>query len=220
MRNERTGELIGHIGDLGESQQTITLAGRTHRIIRHDDELVVAPLPDRAGDADDTPNYGGKRRPISESFAAHVRRGCGLDEMHAPLVHTAQGAVWFHFGGEPFSAILRAVFPQFTSGVAMAGIALWVVDGFDAVSLSVSDLRAVREIVIAAGSRLAADNELGRFATELPSAAAAAFLAEYSLPERFMQWLSSRIVTEAERPHAASFGKVIALAIARGRAGQ
>src|SRR5207245_4766319 len=77
VRSNLTGEVIGHVSGPPEGVQTLTIAGRQHHVIRRDAEIVVTPVTDETADAsDDTPQYGGRRRRISEIFAAHVRRGC------------------------------------------------------------------------------------------------------------------------------------------------
>lgn len=219
VRDERTGEMIGHIERLDENQKTITLAGKSHRIVHRDDELIVTPIPDRAADAkDDTPNYGGRRRPISEPFAAHVARGCGFDAGHTPVVHTTEGSLWFHFGGELFAAMLREIHPQFILGAALPGIALRVIAGFETVDLSKYDARALQRFIASSGTGLLSDDGLGRFASDLPAATSEAFLGEHRLLDRFAQWLSTRTVTKPPLPGSGStFDAVIALAGKRGR---
>lgn len=205
MRDKRTGDLIGHVGSLSENQQTVTLAGRVHQIIRRDEEVIVSPVSDRAADAnDDTPNYGGRRRPVSESFAAHVRRGCGLDDHDAPLQHSAGGLLWFHFGGEIFAAILREIHPRVISGTALPGIALRVDAGFETVQLAAYDPRVIQRFIAESGIRLLADESLGCFAADLPTATADAFVAEYQVAEGFSRWLDTRIVTRPARPASGS----------------
>ena len=97
-----------------EGAETVTIGGRQHRGIRRDAEIVVSPVTDESADeVEDTPQYGGRRRRVSEAFAAHVRSGCGLGTRQAPLVRAGGEMLWFHFGGEVYEIALRELFPGF-----------------------------------------------------------------------------------------------------------
>jgi hypothetical protein len=66
VRSDLTGEIIGHVSGQSEGGHTLTIAGRQHRIVRRDAEIVVTPVTDDSADeAEDTPQYRGRRRRIS-----------------------------------------------------------------------------------------------------------------------------------------------------------
>jgi hypothetical protein len=136
VRNELTGETIGHVTGQGENLDTLTIGGRQHRVTHHDEGINVTPITDQGTeDREDTPKYGGRRRRVSETFAAHVRAGCGLADKEAPIVATSDGLVWFHFGGELFEAASRTLFPNLLGTSVITGIALRVMREFDLNSL-------------------------------------------------------------------------------------
>lgn len=220
VRDERSGEIIGHIERLDEGQKTITLGGQSHRIVHRDEELIVTPATDRAADAkDDTPNYGGRRRPVSEPFAAHVGRGCGFDLGQTPVVQTPEGLLWFHFGGELFATMLRKIHPRLILGAVLPGVAFRVVPGFETVDLLRHDSRVLQRFIENSGISILGDDGLGRFASDLPAATGNAFLAEHRLLDRFTTWLSTRTVTGLTLTASESaFEAVLEMARARVRA--
>jgi len=84
VRNEVTGEIIGHISRPAEGG-TMTIGGRQNRVVRQEAEIVVTPVTNEGYDeTEDTPKYAGRRRRIAETFTAHVREGCGLGKSQAP----------------------------------------------------------------------------------------------------------------------------------------
>ena len=193
VRNGLTGEIIGHVAASSEGGQTLTIGGRKHRVVRQDAEIVVSPVTDESADeAEDTPQYRGRRRRISEAFAAQVRRGCGLDEDHAPLVATATSIVWFHFGGELFEIALRKLFPHFLDSPAIAGIALRVSREFDSETLRLANKSVLTKILDGEGLRLLEDDGLGRFAEDLPSVGIQNMILESRIGSRLSMWLSTR----------------------------
>jgi ATP-dependent Lhr-like helicase len=199
VRNEFTGEVIGHVTEKGESMETLTIGGRQHRITRHDRAIVVAPVTDEEADPrEDTPKYAGRRRRVSETFAAHVRAGCGLSDEQAPLVATSDGLVWFHFGGEVFEATSRALFPHHLGSPIIAGIALRVMREFDSNTLRAFDKTTVAKIVESEGLRLVEDEGLGRFAEELPAIGVNTLVLDLKIGDRLTVWLTTRQVIPAK----------------------
>jgi ATP-dependent Lhr-like helicase len=127
VRNDVTGEIIGHVTGPVEGSPTITIGGRKHRVLRQEADIVVTPVTNESADeAEDTPNYAGRRRRVAETFAAHVRQGCGLEKTMAPMVKTAGAPLWFHFGGEIFESVLRELYPGHFDKPVLAGIAIRV----------------------------------------------------------------------------------------------
>ncbi len=195
-----TGEVVGRVTGPAENACTLTIAGRQHRIIRQDECIVVTPLNDAEADnREDTPRYGGRRRRISESFAAHVRRGCGLSDNDAPLVRAENQLLWFHFGGEVYEALLRQLFPQFLDTPAVAGIALRVRPGFDDGIVSAVNAGQLNRFIAQEGMRLLDDEAPGRFAEHLPPTGVESMLNELGFAVRFKNWLTTRLIL-SEKP--------------------
>ncbi len=193
VRNELTGEVVGHVVKPGESTDTLTIGGRQHRIVRQDESIVVTPVTDEQVDErEDTPQYGGRRRRVSGGFAAHVRCGCGLGERQAPLVRVRNELVWFHFGGEVFESVLRELFPALVDAPAIAGVALRVFRAVDSAGLASYDRTKLARFVEQQGLRLLEDEGLGRFAAHLPVAGVDAMLSELNFAVRFADWLTTR----------------------------
>ena len=200
VRNELTGEVIGHITGQGENTDTLTIGGRQHRATQQDQAIVVTPVADQAIESrEDTPKYGGRRRRVSEAFAAHVRAGCDIGSDEAPIVATPNGLVWFHFGGELFEAASRALFPNLLGASVMTGIALRVIREFDSNSLRSPDLSRLTRFIESEGLRPLEDEGLGRFAENLPEQGVVALLSALRVRERFTEWITSRQVI-ASRP--------------------
>ncbi len=197
VRNELTGEVVGHVGEASLEAGTVTIAGRQHRILRQDECITVTPVgDDQADDRNDTPQYGGRRRRVAETFAAHVRRGCGLGEHEAPVVRVGGQLVWFHFGGENYDELLRLLFPQVVDAPAIAGLAVRVRSGFDAHAIATPDLTRLTHCVAEKGIRLLDDEGIGRFGQNLPASIIDRLLDEFSFVERFRLWLKERTLTE------------------------
>ena len=195
VRNALSGEIIGHVAGPPEGAGTVTIGGRQHRLVRQDAEIVVTPVTDESADeAEDTPQYGGRRRRVSEAFAAHVRSGCGLGPTRAPLVRVGSETLWFHFGGEVFELALRELFPGFFERPVVAGMVLSTLPGFDAPALGAVRATALERFVRSEGLRLVEDGGLGRFAEDLPEAGVEALLAELEMGSKFMTWASTREV--------------------------
>lgn len=200
VRNELTGEVIGHVGEAAPETSTLTIAGRQHRILRHDECIVVAPVSDTdANEREDTPEYGGRHRRISESFAAHVRRGCGLGDEEAPLVRVEGQLWWFHFGGENYEELMRQLFPWFLDAPAIAGIAIRVSAVFDAAVLAATDSARLKRRVAEMGMRLLDDQGMGRFARSLLPVGIEAMVQEAGFATHFIQWLTRRSIPAARR---------------------
>ncbi len=195
VRNAATGEVVGHIDHAPEETDTLTLAGRQHRIVRQDEGIVVTPVPDTDADAEeDIPRYRGHRRRVAEPFAAHVRQGCGLGEHDAPLVRIGDRVVWFHFGGELYEQLLRGLYPHLLGGPAIAGMAVRAVPTFDAGSLATVDEGRVNRLLDEGGCTVPGEAEPGRFAVYLPAQVLSNMLAELQLAARFCTWAKTRSV--------------------------
>jgi hypothetical protein len=195
VRNALSGEVIGHVVGPPEAVGTITIGGRQHRVMHRDAEIVVSPVTDEnADEAEDTPQYGGRRRRVSEAFAAHVRSGCGLKATEAPLVKADSRAVWFHFGGEIYERALWEIFPGLFEGAVITGMALSALPGFNAAALGAVKASALKRFVQGERLRLLEDEGLGRFAEDLPEAGVEAMLAELEMISRITNWVSTREV--------------------------
>jgi ATP-dependent Lhr-like helicase len=198
VRNNVSGEIIGHVSGGSDGGQTLTIAGRQHRVVRHDAELVVAPVMDDSGGEDqNTPQYKGRRRRISETFAAHVRRGCGLQDFQAPLVRAAGSIVWFHFGGEIFEKALRELHPGICDKPVIAGIAMQVMRTFDSAEIQSYDKDRLHHFVRKEQLRLIEDESLGKFADELPMVGIERLIQESCFEERIRKWIGTRQVSGA-----------------------
>ncbi|NLH74681.1 MAG: hypothetical protein GX456_16660 [Verrucomicrobia bacterium] len=193
VRNQVIGEVIGHVASRPEASETLTIAGRQHRVIRQDSTIVVVPVTDESADSgEDTPRYGGRKRRVSETFAAHVRQGCGLDNTAAPLVATLGEMIWFHFGGELFEAAFRAQFPSLLGAPLISGIVSRVTREFDSSILRSFDKYRLSRFLQSEGLRTIEDEGLGKFADELPTAGVEALISELRVAERFEVWLKTR----------------------------
>jgi ATP-dependent Lhr-like helicase len=198
VRNDLTGEIIGHVAGLSEGGHTLTIGGRQHRVVRQDADIVVSPVTDESADeAEDTPQYRGRRRRISETFAAHVRRGCGLEATQAPLVKTANRTLWFHFGGEVYETALRELHPTLCERPVIAGIALSVSPRFEAKALQSINKSALESFVASEGLRLLEDEGLGRFAEDLPTIGIETLLADLQISDKFAAWVNTREISPA-----------------------
>ena len=200
VRNELTGEVVGHVGGTDPHSDTLTIAGRQHRILRQDECIVVTPVPDtEAEEREDTPQYSGRRRGVSESFAAHVRRGCGLGEREAPLVRIGGQLLWFHFGGEIFETLMRELFPQLLATPMITGVVLRALQPLEAPTHWTLDQARLRRFVEQQGLRLLADEGLSRFAKHLPAEGIDALLSELTFEVRFTEWLTTRAIGPARQ---------------------
>lgn len=193
VRNEATGEIIGDIP--ATSGTNVTIGGRQHRIVRLDDEITVTPVAESDSDAsNDSPQYGGRRRPISETFASHVRRGCGLEVRQLIVVKVGTEFAAFHFGGELYEAALRAVLPDWCEKSAITGIAVKIAKPITGDELSAFSTAKLERFVRQQGLRLLRDESLGRFAEEAQTAGCDAMLQELNFERRFTLWIKSREV--------------------------
>lgn len=196
VRHAITGEVIGHVVAPPDGGNTVTIGGRQHRVLRNDAELVVSPVTDESADeAEDTPNYGGRRRRVSESFAAHVRSGCGLGPTQAPLLMAGSRSMWFHFGGEIYESILRELFPGFFERPVIAGMVLSTLPGFDASRLKTVTGASLDRLARREGLRLLEDEGLGRFAEDLPEAGVEALIGELKVGSQLAAWASAREIS-------------------------
>ena len=158
--------------------------------------MVTPVTNESADDAEDTPKYAGRRR-VAETFAAHMRQGCGLDKTMAPLVKTAGAPIWFHFGGEIFEAILRELYPGHFDEPVLAGIAIRIHPGFDFAAIQKSGPAGLDRYFQTQGLRLLEDEGLGRFAEELPPIGVETLLTELRVADNFTKWLQTREVSSA-----------------------
>ena len=193
VRNDITGEIIGHVTGSSESGQTITIGGRQHRVVRQEADIVVTPVTNESADeADDMPKYAGRRRRIAETFAAHVRQGCELENTSAPLVKTSGSTIWFHFGGEIYESVLRGLYPTLFDKPVLAGIAIRVHPSFNLAAIQESGKTGLERFFKNQGLRLLEDEGLGRFADNLPDAGVEAMLNDLRVADHFMEWIKSR----------------------------
>ncbi|MBM4257416.1 MAG: DEAD/DEAH box helicase [Deltaproteobacteria bacterium] len=198
VRNEMTGEIIGHVTAGGEGE-TMTIGGRQHRVIRQEAEIVVTPVASEGREeGEDTPKYAGRRRRVTETFAAQVRDGCGLDLAEAPLVRTGAAMVWFHFGGEYYETLLRELWPAYFDKPVLAGIAIRVRPCFifEDIRSNFSEPELAR-FTGRQGLRLIEDEGLGRFAEDVSDIGVKAMLAELHVGDHFRDWIESRRVERA-----------------------
>ena len=198
VRNELTGEVIGHVAGKDENMDTLTIGGRQHRVTQNDQTIVVTPVSDDGMlDREDTPRYRGRRRPVSETFAAHIRAGCGLRDDDAPIVATPDGLVWFHFGGEVFESAIFSLLPKLQGISLIAGVALRIGRSFTSDELCKIEGSCVTQFTMIQGFRLLEDEGLGRFADELPPAGVKALTESLGISVRLTNWLLTRRVTAA-----------------------
>ena len=196
VRNELSGEVIGHVTAQGESPNTLTIGGRQHRVTQQGQAIIVTPVADQAMEStEDTPKYGGRRRRVSETFAAHVRAGCGIGYEEAPIFATPNGPIWFHFGGELFEAASLALFPTLFGPSVITGIALRVIRELDSKSLCSPSKSHLALFIENEGLRLLEDEGLGRFAENLPELGVSTLVTDLRVGERFMEWITTRYVT-------------------------
>jgi len=208
VRNDLTGEIVGHVAGSSEGGQTLTIGGRQHRVVRQDADIIVTPVTNEGADdaAEDTPQYRGKRRRLTETFAAHVRRGCGLEANQSPLVKTPSLTLWFHFGGEVYEAALRELYPTLCERPIIAGIALSVTPGFSATALRSLNPISLERYVRSEGLRLLEDEGLGRFAEDVPIIGIETLLEDLQASGNFVTWINTR-----EVPPLSTIGKWPAL---------
>jgi hypothetical protein len=198
VRNDITGEIIGHVTAPAESSPTITIGGRQHRVLRQEADIVVTPVTNESADeAEDTPKYAGRRRRVAETFAAHVRQGCGLEKTMAPMVKTAGAPIWFHFGGEIFESVLRELYQGHFDKPVLAGIAIRVAPGFNLAAIRKSDQAGLERYFQSQGLRLLEDEGLGRFAEDLPLIGVETLLTDLRVADNFLEWLQTREVSPA-----------------------
>lgn len=200
IRDQFTGEIIGHSAKLAEDSNTVTIAGKQHRIVSTDEGIVVSPAADGDSEVDDTPNYGGRRRPNSEVFAVHVRRGLGLEEQDAPWLACGAEGIWFHFGGEVFEACVRLSFPDLVIRQQIPGVSLKMGRPIGRLALGPN----VRSRLEAHAGRLMLMHieaeGAGRHASDIPESIWLRVESECGLLAHFEAWLGSRICTEVHSP--------------------
>lgn len=193
VRDSATGEIVAHVADVDDVADTLTLAGKRRRIVRNDGDLVVQSLPHgSANTTETTPNYGGRRRLISQTFAAHIRTGLGLDDMQAPLLDAGGRLVWFHFAGEIFEKLLVRLLHGFVGKPVLPGIAVHAFRRFDAQVLAAFSTSDVEDFIREMGLRLCADEGLGKFAPALSPELIDAMLKDLAFADQFSAWCNTR----------------------------
>ena len=198
IRDKATGEVIGHVKEPADDHATLTIGGRQHRMLERGEAIIVTPVDDQAVEnREDAPKYGGRRRRLSEAFAAHVRAGCGVGESEAPIVTCQHGPIWFHFGGESFESALCSLLPHLLGKPVVAGIALPALGPLDSDDLDKIDPAALTRFAADQGLSLLEDEGLGRFADCLPPTGVEALTHELAICDRFTRWLRSRRITAA-----------------------
>lgn len=125
VRDNVSGEIIGHVSSLGESCSTTNVGGIAREIVRQqgDDVFVARGIPDGLREAASA-RYSSVPFEISRVYASHVARGIGLRVDEAPWVKKQDGSlIWFHFGGQIVQRILRKAHSNIFTATASAGIA-------------------------------------------------------------------------------------------------
>ncbi len=193
-----TGEIVAHVAQFPSEGQPIALAGQQWDVIHQSGEILLRTT--RKDQRSSTFHYTFRTAPCGKIFAEHVRRGLGLAENDAPVVSSAEGLVWFHFGGSAYDAVLRKTFSSLHTLGGLAGIALRGMPDDQTISALINNPQRIQAVIETLGDSMAPLLSPGRFHSMLPEDIRTRVMIDLFDVQAFIKWLASRKIGELRSP--------------------
>jgi hypothetical protein len=146
------------------------------------------------GDSE-TFRYAARSAPTPMSFAEHVRRGLGFEDVEAPLVDVGTTTLWFHFGGSAYESVLVSYFPKLKRVKGLAGLALNGSISEASVQELLKDKSGLNSFFNKAADGLVSALSLGRYHSYLPDDVRRSVALNFFEPDKFVEWLGSRKIS-------------------------
>ena len=118
-----TGETVAHVAKRPAEARDLALGGQRWDVQEGGTGEILLK-PKGAGSTREGFRYIARSAPTGFEYAVHVRRGFGLSESDAPIVHSPHGQIWLHFGGSGFQTLLCALVPHLRPIGSLAGLAV------------------------------------------------------------------------------------------------
>lgn len=195
-----SGEVIAYVGSWSAAGADVALGGRRWDVERTDAAFIVSPK-DADGAIGTGFRYAARRAPTGRWFGGHVRRGLGLSDHDAPVLHTPEwGDIWLHFGGAAYEVLTLRLFSECHVLGGLSGLAVVGVPAVEA--LRHPSLQAVRTALEEGYAELEPLLELGVHQSDLPDDVRRDVVAGVIGAARFQEWLSSRRVWRISKDDA------------------
>ena len=114
----------------------------------------------------------------------------------APVLLTATGWIWFHFGGEIFETCLHITHPEYIAAPAIPGIALKAHGKAPKLEMNQPMRGRIKAELAKLVLTVLNSEGAGRFAEDVPESIWVLLDNELCLSSRFEHWLLSRILVE------------------------
>ena len=190
-----TGVVIAHVAQRPSEHRDLSLAGQRWDVQNAAGGEILLKAKDASGGARAGFRYAARSAPTGQAYAAHVRRGLGLDERDAPLLDTSQGMILLHFGGSGYQTLLCALVPDIRPVAGLAGLAVVdsPVDSALFIELAAREDR-LRHAVDAHFEALESIASTGPFQRYLPEDCRRRVVAELMDIHGLQRWLRTRRV--------------------------
>ena len=190
--DQTSGDLVAQVAGIDPGADEVTIGGRTYRIQDSTSGRVEVTRSTNPGTSS-LPRYCSRRMPRGKEICGHVRRGCGLTDLQAPLLVLGKQSFWFHFGGEIWQRLLSDLYPAgFFGRVAAGGIAVECLCEIGDLRNSCPSQERVQQAIGRQWQHLIQLVEHGRFFRSLPAAHQQTAAEELLDPGLWCAWAKSR----------------------------
>lgn len=187
-----TGEVVAHVMGGPEAGDTVSIGGRTGKLVEADGSYQVSFGDSRSQGA--TFRYTMRGAPNTRAAAEHVRQGLALESGLTPAIRLGESYIWFHFGGDSYELLLRVLLPDLYPLKHLHGIALTGMPPQGFLSRVAQDVGSFTRLIGENAGRLAPHFDLGCHQGKLPKHVRQAVLLQFCAPQDFANWLGSREV--------------------------
>ena len=189
--NGSTGEIVARVSRMPAEEKGLALGGQRWDVqdAGHNELLL---MPRDTGAVAGGFEYATRSGPTSVEYAVHVRRGCGLKEIDAPVLELSDRVIWLHFGGSAYQMMLCALVPGLRPVGTLSGLAVAGRPSDGGLRAFASQGSALNDTIDSRFEDLERGLSVGPYQGYLPDGCRRGVVADLLDVPTFTQWLQTR----------------------------
>ena len=185
-----TGEVIAHVQGLSGGSDIVVLGGQRWNVVTESGEIVLKAA--RSGGVAETVRYTNRRAPTRFSYARHILRGWGFEDIEMPVIDVGEQVLCFHCSGSAYEMVLCQLFPGIRAVAGLAGLAVTPAPTEDEIAAVCSDPGLIRQIILKMPDSFASLLSPGPYHSFLPEDVRREVTLRLFGLQQFLGWLSTR----------------------------